>query len=125
MKKTFESFLGNDFSFDIDALEKELKPHYNSLIRLDNKTTIDISKILRVDKGHRFIKSVLGNSRFEFSIIVNHNATGKDIPFADVEIWYNDEDTRDKKYDLILRTLEENGRNITNIISDDNSEVQD
>jgi hypothetical protein len=99
----------------IDFKEKT-EPYYNSLIILSNGVTIDISKIFRVDKGQRFVESKLGNSRFQWSIIINHNTT-KDVPFTDVEVWYEQQETRDNNYELILKTLEENGRNIIKVVS--------
>lgn len=96
----------------MDALMQMLGPRYNTLVELGGQA-IDLAAIRRIDRGRRFVESQLGNSRWQFSIELNRDInTTEGIPYKDVEIWYEKEETRDLEYRTLIDTLKNNGRTI-------------
>lgn len=99
-------------AMDVEELIELAKPRMNALIELGSDTTIDLSTIVRVDRDRKFVYSQLGNSRFQFGIIINKSVDNRDIPNSDIEVWYDREDIRDAQYNTLMERLKENGRQI-------------
>lgn len=115
--KDFEELMqgeGEEFAqaMGIDELLKLAMPRYNTLVELGDGVIIDLASIVRIDKDRRFLESMLGNSRFQFGIVINKDVVSKDYPNHDVYIWYEREDARDTEHANLCLLLQQNGRQI-------------
>lgn len=97
--------LGNKQSTDDEEVEEKIR----TMIRLDDfNTTLSIWAIESIEKKSRFIEKP--NPRWQFGIVINAGIEqSARFPKVDIDAWYEREEIRDQKYELLLAKLETYG----------------
>ena len=104
----------NAYDEDIDEIihdedDDEKKKFYKPMLHLpDIGFVISLAEIESIDKIMKFVEHP--TARWNYGICINKNISSSiRIPRTNIEIWYEKEEQRDKRYDKFLEILQENG----------------
>lgn len=95
-----------------DIEDKEVK-FVKPMVRLKEGVVMSLFEISNIEKDCRFEESQWGGGcRWEYGIVINKNIEkSQRYPRTNLELWYQSEEVRDKRYDEILTALSEVGVN--------------
>lgn len=111
-KPLFEPFYDDEEDLDDEEDEEKVEPEFKYLRTIVNFEDVGISMSLfgieSIEKDMRFLDKP--KAHWEFGIVINKGVPqSMRFPKVDVEVWFNTEEVRDKRWDSIIETLKSEG----------------
>lgn len=118
--KEFDEEDNDEFYDLLDDLNEENKTYFKTLIAFPEiGRVINSSYIQSIEKKFRIKESSINfeaESNAEYGIIINSGITpGLNSLKGDIELWYKNEEYRDKRYEELLKKFDEIGIKVITI----------
>lgn len=98
--------------------EEEETRYFKTMINIPEIGSLSLSGIETIEKDFRIIESNYGTDQvsMQYGIIVNRGIEpSMRCPRVDIALWFNTEEVRDKRYDRIVKVLDNFGVKFINV----------